>query len=102
MVTLVVAGGVVPGASASPTKAPGKHTPPPPWTPGPERYGVVRVDNVDIVMSDGVHLLADAYYPTDLVTGLRATGPFPVILSMTPYRKRGSLTVGSTAHPYGG
>jgi uncharacterized protein len=70
--------------------------------PSTEQYGVVRVDNVAITMSDGVQLVADVHYPAVAGTTSRAPGTFPVILAMTPYRKRGSLTVGSGAHPYGG
>lgn len=36
-------------------------------------------------MSDGVVLRADVSYPTVLKTGVRAPGPFPVILTQTPY-----------------
>jgi predicted acyl esterase len=39
-------------------------------------------------MSDGVVLKADVSYPTDKATGARASGPFPVILTQTPYRAR--------------
>lgn len=38
-------------------------------------------------MSDGVVLRADVHYPTDRETGLPAAGPFPVLLSLTPYGK---------------
>jgi predicted acyl esterase len=36
-------------------------------------------------MSDGVALKVDVSYPTDLRTGARASGPFPVLLTQTPY-----------------
>jgi uncharacterized protein len=35
-------------------------------------------------MSDGVVLRADIHYPTVPENGRPATGPFPVLLSMTP------------------
>ncbi|WP_250149548.1 CocE/NonD family hydrolase [Mycolicibacter acidiphilus] len=38
-------------------------------------------------MPDGVTLRADIHYPTVPSTGLPADGPFPVLLSMTPYGK---------------
>jgi predicted acyl esterase len=36
-------------------------------------------------MSDGVTLKADVSYPTNPVTGARAAGKFPVVLTQTPY-----------------
>jgi putative CocE/NonD family hydrolase len=39
-------------------------------------------------MSDGVVLRADIHYPTVPETGLPAAGPFPVLLSVTPYGKK--------------
>lgn len=55
------------------------------WSPGDPRYGS-RVDRqVEIEMSDGVVLRADVAYPTDLSTGDRMQGDFPVILTQTPY-----------------
>ncbi|KAA0079912.1 CocE/NonD family hydrolase [Mycolicibacterium sp. P9-64] len=44
--------------------------------------------NVAVRMSDGIMLRADIHYPTDPATGDAATGPFPVLLSMTPYGKK--------------
>ncbi|MEB3022048.1 CocE/NonD family hydrolase [[Mycobacterium] crassicus] len=38
-------------------------------------------------MSDGVVLRADVHYPTVPETGAPADGPFPVLLSLTPYGK---------------
>ena len=40
--------------------------------------------NVAVPMSDGVVLRADIHYPTVPENGRPATGPFPVLLSMTP------------------
>ena len=37
-------------------------------------------------MPDGTVLRADVYYPTD-ASGKRAAGPFPVVLTLTPYGK---------------
>ena len=39
-----------------------------------------------VKMSDGTMLYANVYYPTDK-TGQAAAGPFPVILTQTPYGK---------------
>ncbi|SRX95152.1 peptidase S15 [Nocardia brasiliensis ATCC] [Mycobacterium shimoidei] len=74
-----------------------------PWTPPPARYGHGIRHNVEIPMSDGVVLRADIHYPTDPQTGQRATGPFPVLLSMTPYGKKApppAAQIGGGATPY--
>jgi len=55
------------------------------WTPGPEKYGDVVVQNVHIRMSDGVDLVGDVEYPADKATGNAATGRFPVLLTQNPY-----------------
>ena len=36
-------------------------------------------------MDDGVKLVANIGYPSDLATGERASGPFPVLLTQAPY-----------------
>lgn len=59
----------------------------PPWTAPPARYGVGIHRNVAVEMSDGVVLRANVHYPTDPETGKPAAGPFPVLLSITPYGK---------------
>ena len=60
----------------------------PEWTPGPARYGVGVHHNVAVPTSDGTVLRADVHYPTDPETGRPAVGPFPVLLSITPYGKK--------------
>jgi predicted acyl esterase len=55
------------------------------WDPGPPQYGVVATKNVMVPMSDGASLTVDVYYPADLVSGARASGTFPVLLTQTPY-----------------
>ena len=55
------------------------------WTPGPAKYGVVKVQNVPVSMDDGVRLIADIDYPADQATGGAATGTFPVLLAQHPY-----------------
>jgi predicted acyl esterase len=55
------------------------------WTPGPERYGDVVVQNVHIRMSDGVDLVGDVEYPADKATGNAVNGRFPVLLTQNPY-----------------
>ncbi|GMV32081.1 MAG: acyl esterase [Rhodanobacteraceae bacterium] len=56
------------------------------WTAGPERYGVSVETDVPITMSDGVVLKADVAWPTEITSGRRASGSFPLILEQTPYR----------------
>ncbi|WP_375488762.1 CocE/NonD family hydrolase, partial [uncultured Mycobacterium sp.] len=54
-------------------------------------------------MSDGVVLRADIHYPTVPETGQPATGPFPVLLSVTPYGKKApppAAQIGGGATPY--
>jgi predicted acyl esterase len=59
------------------------------WEPGPARYGAVTVDEVPLTMDDGVILRASISYPTDLLTGQRAAGTFPVVIEHTPYVRLG-------------
>ena len=45
----------------------------------------------------------DIHYPTDPATGEPAAGPFPVLLSMTPYGKKApppAAQIGGGATPY--
>ena len=75
----------------------------PPWVPGPVRYGVGVRHNVAVPMSDGAELRADIHYPTDPDTGLPAAGPFPVLLSLTPYGKKApplAAQIGGGVTPY--
>jgi putative CocE/NonD family hydrolase len=86
-------GGITP-APTTPTDAP-KEGPAAAYDIGPERYGISATRDLAITMRDGVKLRADLYVPTDLATGQPATGPFPVILSETPYGKQLSSLVPS-------
>ena len=52
---------------------------------GSTAYGSVADAGLKIKMDDGVELVGDVMYPADPVTGQRAQGRFPVILSQTPY-----------------
>jgi predicted acyl esterase len=67
-------------APASPTPYPGRV-----WEPGPAKYGSTIADDVPVAMDDGIVLRASVAYPTDLVTGQRAPGLFPVVIEHTPY-----------------
>ena len=55
------------------------------WQPRPETHGDMTVSNVSVPMNDGVALVGDVMYPTDPVTGARAAGRFPVLLTQNPY-----------------
>jgi uncharacterized protein len=75
----------------------------PSWTPRPAQFGAGVHHNVAVPMSDGVVLRADIHYPTVPETGRPAAGPFPVLLSMTPYGKKApppAAQIGGGATPY--
>ena len=55
------------------------------WQPDPVRYGMTTVHNVPLKMDDGVTLLANVGYPSDVSTGNRVSGTFPVLLTQDPY-----------------
>lgn len=55
------------------------------WSPPKASFGATVVSGVAVKMSDGVVLKVDVSYPTDLDTGQRAKGKFPVLLTQTPY-----------------
>ncbi|HEV3362841.1 MAG TPA: CocE/NonD family hydrolase, partial [Acidimicrobiia bacterium] len=87
VVVAVIAGVVLPG----PPRRAGA------WSPGPARYGIGVTENVPVTMADGVVLRADVHFPTN-ADGSPAAGPFPVILTQTPYGK----TAGSYSRTAGG
>ena len=55
------------------------------WSPEPAQYGIAEQQNVAVTMSDGTVLRANIYSPT--LNGQPAPGPFPVLLTQTPYGK---------------
>ncbi|MGY2120062.1 CocE/NonD family hydrolase [Nocardia gipuzkoensis] len=65
------------------------------WAPAEVAYDSKLDSQLPVEMSDGVILKVDVSYPTDPVTGQRARGPFPVLLTQTPY-----LNTQSTAGDY--
>jgi uncharacterized protein len=70
------------------------------WSPGAARYGVGVDGNVPVTMVDGTVLRADVNYPTN-ADGSPAAGPFPVILTQTPYGKSGgSFSAGGGVNTY--
>jgi predicted acyl esterase len=66
--------------SGQPTAYPGGK-----WEPGPAKYGVEIVNDVPVTMDDDGVLNANIAYPTDLKTGRRASGRFPVVVEHIPY-----------------
>jgi predicted acyl esterase len=60
------------------------------WRPAAPSYGMTVVENVPVPMDDGAVLMANVGYPTDLATGQRAPGKFPVLLSQSPYAMLGA------------
>lgn len=56
------------------------------WSPRPAAYGVAKTSNVSLRMDDGVVLRADVLRPAR-ADGTAAKGPFPVVLTETPYNK---------------
>jgi putative CocE/NonD family hydrolase len=56
------------------------------WQPQAASYGVGSQTNFAVRATDGTVLRANVYFPTDK-SGSAAPGPFPVILTQTPYGK---------------
>ncbi|MFZ0383531.1 MAG: CocE/NonD family hydrolase, partial [Solirubrobacteraceae bacterium] len=77
--------------------APGSH-----WTPEPAVYGTASTNDIAIKGAGGTTIRVDEIYPTT-ASGAAAKGPFPVLLTMTPYGKGqgGSTSPGSAASPGG-
>ncbi len=74
-----------------------------PWTPGPAVYGLGETLDVPVTMSDGTVIRVDVHFPTDPATGEAAAGPFPVLLTQTPYGKTISAyfeSLAGAASPY--
>src|ERR1700736_5648687 len=57
------------------------------WSPEAPSYGTATQSNLAVTMSDGTVLRANVSFPTDPKTGNPAPGPFPVLLTQTPYGK---------------
>ena len=66
------------------------------WAPEAATYGIVEQENEPVTMSDGTVLEANVYYPA--LNGAIAPGPFPVLLTQTPYGKdtTGAVAGGAT------
>jgi len=78
--------------------APGSH-----WTPQPAIYGTASINNIAVPGAGGITIRVNEIYPT-LADGKAAPGPFPVLLTMTPYGKGqgGSSAPGSASTPSSG
>jgi uncharacterized protein len=74
------------------------------WVPEKADYGTTSQNDLPVTMSDGTVLRANVIYPTDPKTGKIAAGPFPVLLTQTPYGKSsgGSSAPGSAQQPGAG
>jgi hypothetical protein len=62
------------------------------WQPEAATYGETTDTDVPVTMRDGTVLSVDVTYPT--TNGAKATGPFPVIMTMTPYGKESGGALG--------
>jgi putative CocE/NonD family hydrolase len=62
------------------------------WAPEPAGYGIVEQHNLPVSMSDGTVLRVNVYYPA--TGGQPAPGPFPVLLTQTPYGKDAAGSAG--------
>jgi putative CocE/NonD family hydrolase len=82
----------------SASAAPGSH-----WTPEKAVYGSASTNDIAVKGAGGTTIRVNEIYPTT-ASGQPAKGPFPVLLTMTPYGKGqgGSSTPGSAASPAGG
>jgi putative CocE/NonD family hydrolase len=55
------------------------------WSPEQPTYGAAVDPVVMVPMDDGVKIRVQVVYPTDPATGVRARGPFPVLITQSPY-----------------
>ncbi len=73
------------------------------WKPEKAIYGTASINDIPIAGAGGTTIRVNEIYPT-MASGAPAKGPFPVLLTMTPYGKGqgGSSTPGSAASPSAG
>jgi uncharacterized protein len=60
------------------------------WTPDKAVYGTGLLLDQPVTMDDGTVLRVNVCYPTVASSGAEASGPFPVLLTQTPYGKGSS------------
>jgi putative CocE/NonD family hydrolase len=72
------------------------------WTPEKAAYGTASSNDIALQGADGTTIRVNEIYPTS-ASGAPAPGPFPVLLTMTPYGKGqgGSSSPGSASSPGG-
>jgi hypothetical protein len=72
------------------------------WTPEQAVYGTASTNDIAINGAGGTTIRVNEIYPTT-ASGAPAQGPFPVLMTMTPYGKGqgGSSSPGSAASPGG-
>jgi len=87
----------LPASVIAASAIPGSH-----WTPENAIYGTASRNDIAIKGAGGTTIRVDEIYPTT-ASGAAAKGPFPVLLTMTPYGKGqgGSTSPGSAASPGG-
>jgi uncharacterized protein len=87
----------LPAGVVSASAAPGGH-----WTPEKAIYGTASTNDIQVKGAGGTTIRVNEIYPTT-ASGAPAKGPFPVLLTMTPYGKGqgGSSSPGSAASPGG-
>jgi putative CocE/NonD family hydrolase len=73
------------------------------WKPEKAIYGTASTDDIPVLGADGTTIRVNEIYPTT-ASGQPAPGPFPVLLTMTPYGKGqgGSSSPGSASSPSAG
>ena len=88
----------LPSGVVSSSAAPGSK-----WTPEKAVYGTASINDIAVAGANGTTIRVNEIYPTT-ASGQPAQGPFPVLLTMTPYGKGqgGSSSPGSAASPSGG
>jgi len=89
---------VLPAGVIAASAARGSH-----WKPEPAIYGTASINDIVVPGAGGTTIRVNEIYPTT-ASGQPAPGPFPVLLTMTPYGKGqgGSSAPGSAASPSGG
>jgi len=87
----------LPAGVVSASSAPGSH-----WTPEKAVYGTASINDIAIKGAGGTTIRVNEIYPTT-ASGAAAKGPFPVLMTMTPYGKGqgGSSDPGSASSPGG-
>jgi hypothetical protein len=56
------------------------------WRPEPAKYGTASKKDITVAGAGGTSISVDEYYPAN-ADGTPAKGPFPVVMTMTPYGK---------------